>query len=230
MKAAVIVYPGSNCDRDMFVAVRDITGKEPEMVWHQESSLPSGLDLILLPGGFTYGDYLRCGAIAAKSPIMKEIIAAAEKGTHILGVCNGFQVLVETGILPGALMRNHSLQFICKDVYLKPENTDTPFTKQYSKDQAIRIPIAHHDGNYVADEKTLTELEENDQIAFRYVNENGQRSKESNPNGSQQDIAGIFNRRKTILGMMPHPERAVNPLNGGDDGVGLFKSLLETLG
>ena len=220
MKAAVIVFPGSNCDRDLAVALERITGSAPRMVWHGDAALPDGLDLIAVPGGFSYGDYLRSGAMAAQSQIMHAVRSAAERGVAVLGVCNGFQVLTEAGLLPGALMRNAGLKFVCRDVHLTVENADTAFTSAYARGQAIRIPVAHHDGNYFADEATLNRLEGNGQVVFRY---------RDNPNGSQRDIAGIINETGTVLGLMPHPERLCEPAQGGSDGRGLFESLLKSL-
>ncbi len=220
MKAGVIVFPGSNCDRDAAVAIERVCGTKPVMVWHGDSDLPQ-LDLIVIPGGFSYGDYLRAGAMAGKSPVMREVIERAKQGTRVLGICNGFQVLTETGILPGALMRNASLKFVCRDVRMRAEQTDSPFTNKFGQNEEISIPVAHHDGNYFADEDTLDALEDNGQVAFRYHNDN--------PNGSQRDIAGIFNRRKTVLGMMPHPERVIGDELGGTDGVKIFESLVAAL-
>ncbi len=220
MKAAVIVFPGSNCDRDLAVALERITGTAPQMVWHGESELPGGLDLIAVPGGFSYGDYLRSGAMAAQSHIMQAVRAAAGRGVKVLGVCNGFQVLTEAGLLPGVLMRNAGLKFVCRDVHLKVENVDTAFTCAYQPGQEIRIPVAHHDGNYFADETTLDRLEGEGRIVFRY---------RDNPNGSQRGIAGIINDAGTVLGLMPHPERLCEPAQGGSDGRGLFESLLKSL-
>lgn len=228
MKASVIVFPGSNCDRDVAVALKQAMGKQPAMVWHGNSDVPES-DLIVLPGGFTYGDYLRVGAMAAHSPIMRDVVAKAKKGTPVLGICNGFQVLLETGLLPGIVMRNASLKFVCKDVLLKVERNDTAFTKGYSKDQVIRIPIAHADGNYYADEETLDRLEGENRIAFRYCNAQKELTEEANPNGSQRNIAGIYNERGTVLGLMPHPERLADPALGGTDGAPMFKSLVEVL-
>lgn len=219
MKAAVIVFPGSNCDRDVKVALEKITGVSPEMVWHGDSVLPK-TDLIVLPGGFSFGDYLRSGAIAARSPIMKEVVKQAKDGTPTLGICNGFQILTDAGLLPGVLMRNAGLHFLCKDVTLTVENSQTAFTNAYDAGAEITIPIAHHDGNYFADEATLKELEDNRQIAFRY---------QDNPNGSVHDIAGITNKTGSILGMMPHPERLIEDDLGGTDGRLIFESLLNTL-
>ena len=214
MKSAVIVFPGSNCDRDA-KTVLAATGLNPVMVWHRDTVLPK-VDLVMLPGGFSYGDYLRSGAMAAQSPIMREVKAHAERGGLVLGVCNGFQVLTEAGLLPGVLMRNKNLKFICKEVMLRVASSATPFTKKYAKGQEINVPVAHHDGNYFADEATLKLLQDNDQIVFTYLD---------NPNGSQLDIAGICNAKRNVLGMMPHPERHAEALLGGVDGALLFESL-----
>lgn len=217
MKAAVIIFPGSNCDRDAITTLRDVTGKEPHKVWHGDSELPK-VDVIVVPGGFSYGDYLRSGAMAARSPIMQQVVKAANAGVHVLGICNGFQILTETGLLPGTLMRNKHLKFICRDVQLSVQNSDTAFTSDYKAGQQITISIAHHDGNYVADADTIKKLNDNNQVAFRYVN---------NPNGSLDDIAGIMNEGKNVLGMMPHPERLADPVLGGVDGRAMFESLLK---
>ena len=218
MRFAVIVFPGSNCDVDMFHAIQDELGEEVEYVWHDETDL-SGFDGILIPGGFSYGDYLRCGAIARFSNIMSEVVKAAEAGKPILGVCNGFQILTEAGLLPGALLRNKNLKFMCRTVSLKVENNATLFTNQYSKGELLNIPIAHGEGNYYCDEETLNQLKANNQIVFTYAGEN--------PNGSMEDIAGIVNERGNVLGMMPHPERAVDELLGSADGLALFKSIVK---
>ena len=228
MKAAVIVFPGSNCDRDVAVALARSVGREPAMVWHGEASLPD-LDLIVVPGGFSYGDYLRSGAMAAHSPVMREVLARAKAGVPVLAICNGFQILTEAGLLPGVLMPNAGLRFICRDVHLRVENSFTPFTHHYDDDQVIRIPIAHHDGNYFADEGTLSELLDNDQVAFRYCQPGGEPDAAANPNGSAENIAGIFNRHKTVLGMMPHPERLADPALGGGDGRMVFEGLVAAL-
>jgi len=228
MKSAVIVFPGSNCDRDVAVALERITGKKPAMVWHGGHELPK-VDLIVLPGGFSYGDYLRSGAMASHSPVMREVIERAKAGTPTLGICNGFQVLTESHLLPGVLMRNAGLKFLCKDVWLRVENTQSLFTNRYAKGDIIRIPIAHGEGNYFADPDTLKRLEDNDQVAFRYVSAEGEVTDAANPNGSQHNIAGIFNDSRTVLGMMPHPERLAEPALGGTDGRKLFESLLETV-
>jgi len=228
MKACVIVFPGSNCDRDLQVALRSAMGSEPEMVWHGDSSF-GDVDLITVPGGFSYGDYLRAGAMAAKSPVMREITRRAKKGVPVLGICNGFQVLTESGLLPGALMRNANLKYVCKDVHLKVEATDTPFTQGYGNGGVLRIPVAHHDGNYFADDGLLDELEDNDQIAFRYSDGEGELTEDANPNGSRRNIAGILNRERNVLGMMPHPERLADPALGGTDGKAMFSGLVEAL-
>jgi phosphoribosylformylglycinamidine synthase I len=225
MKASVIVFPGSNCDRDAAVALEAATGMTPRMVWHGDSELPDS-DLIVLPGGFSYGDYLRSGAMAAHSPIMRAVAEKARQGVAVLGICNGFQVLTETGLLPGTLMRNASLKFICKDVHVLPTRGDTPFAAEYPADRAIRIPVAHKDGNYFADEETLDRLEGEGRIAFRYCGEDGEITEEANPNGSRRNIAGLYDESGRVLGLMPHPERAADPLLGGNDGRLLFKSLI----
>ena len=233
MKTAVIVFPGSNCDRDVQVALRQSSGSEPMMVWHGEASLPDA-DLIVVPGGFSYGDYLRSGAMAAQSPVIKDVVAKAKKGVPVLGICNGFQVLTECGLLPGVLMRNANLKFVCKDVYLRTEAADTPFTQGYEPGQVIRIPIAHHDGNYFTDPDTLARLRDEDRVAFRYVDKDGKSGKEggngANPNGSLDDIAGVLNETRTVLGLMPHPERLADEDLGGDDGRPMFDGLLKALG
>ncbi len=217
MKFAVIVFPGSNCDIDMYHAIRDELGEEAEYVWHTETNL-EGYDAVLLPGGFSYGDYLRCGAIARFSPIMEAVKRAAKDGIPILGVCNGFQVLLEAGLLPGAMQRNADLKFICKPQKLRVVNNNTLFTKCFTKNELITIPIAHGEGNYYCDEETLEQLKTQNRILFTY---------ESNPNGSYQDIAGIMNEQGNVLGMMPHPERAVSSLLGSADGIKLFKSVVQ---
>jgi phosphoribosylformylglycinamidine synthase I len=227
MKSAVIVFPGSNCDRDIAVTLTKVTGHKPQMVWHRDTALPEGLDLIAVPGGFSYGDYLRCGAMAANSPIIADIKKKAAAGVHILGICNGFQVLTECGLLPGALIRNRDLKFVCRDVHLRVDQTDSPFTHRYAAGQVIRIPVAHHDGNYYADDETLNALEGDGRVAFRYCNDNGEPTDAANPNGSLKNIAGILNERRTVLGMMPHPERLSDDRLGGHDGVPMFETLLE---
>lgn len=221
MKSAVIVFPGSNCDRDMAIALEAVTGEKPHMVWHRETELPGGLGLITVPGGFSYGDYLRCGAIGANSPIMAAVKEAAERGVSVLGVCNGFQILTEVGLLPGALLRNAGIRFVCRDVPLKVASSQTAFTSRYNADEKIRIPVAHHDGNYFADDETLNRLEGEGRIAFRY---------DENVNGSARDIAGIVNEAGNVLGMMPHPERMIEPAQGGSDGRRLFEGLVAAIG
>ncbi len=228
MRASVVVFPGSNCDRDVAVALRNVSGHAPDMVWHGDSSLPAS-DLIVLPGGFSYGDYLRSGAMAAHSPIMKEVVRLAARGTPILGICNGFQVLTETGLLPGVLMCNASLKFICRNLTLRVERNDTIFSRHYQEKEIITIPIANHDGNYFADRETLDRLEGENRIAFRYTNARGEADAASNPTGSQNNIAGIYDKNCRILGLMPHPERVSEDLLGGLDGKPLFESLLEVL-
>ena len=226
MKSAVITFPGSNCDRDAVDALQKI-GSKVQRIWHQETALDNDLDLIIVPGGFSYGDYLRSGAMAAISPVMSEIKRLATKGVRVIGICNGFQILTEAGLLPGVLTRNAKMKFICRTMNLRVENTNSPFTNKYNKGQVIRIPIAHMDGNYFADSSTLKMLEDSDSIAFRYVNENGNLTDEANPNGSLLSIAGIFNKERNVLGMMPHPERAIDANNGSVDGLALFSGLLD---
>ncbi|MDA1326213.1 MAG: phosphoribosylformylglycinamidine synthase subunit PurQ [Proteobacteria bacterium] len=228
MKSAVIVFPGSNCDRDVKVALAASAGADPLMVWHREAEFPK-VDLIVVPGGFSYGDYLRAGAMAAKSPAMVETVARARAGVPVLGICNGFQILCESGLLPGALMRNAGLKFVCRDVWLRVDSVDTCFTNHYRAGQIIRVPIAHHDGNYVADTATLDTLEGNGRIAFRYCDSDGSVTDKANPNGSARNIAGILNESRTVLGMMPHPERLAEAALGGTDGRPLFDALIETL-
>ena len=228
MNAAVIVFPGSNCDRDITVALAHSMGAAPQMVWHAESSLPA-LDLIVLPGGFSYGDYLRSGAMAAQAPVMREVVTRARRGVPVLAICNGFQILTECGLLPGVLLANASLKFVCRDVYVRVDNSSTVFTGQYDDGAVIRIPIAHNDGNYFAAPDTLKALQDNGQIAFRYCNEGGACDAGSNPNGSMDHIAGVLNREKNVLGMMPHPERLADAALGGSDGRLLFESLVAAL-
>ena len=228
MKAAVIVFPGSNCDRDVQVALREAMGTEPLMVWHKETDFEP-VDLIVLPGGFSYGDYLRCGAMAANSPVMKEVVARADRGVAVLGICNGFQMLTEAGLLPGVLMRNADLKFVCRDVTIKVESSQSLFTQRYEQGQPIRIPVAHHDGNYFADDDILRALEDGGQVAFRYCEADGAVTPAANPNGSQRNIAGVYNKTKTVLGLMPHPERLADPRLGGVDGRPLFDGLVEAL-
>jgi phosphoribosylformylglycinamidine synthase len=228
MKASVIVFPGSNCDRDVAVALEKATGKAPVMVWHADAQVPDS-DLIVLPGGFAYGDYLRCGAMAAQSPVMKDVARKAQAGTPVLGICNGFQVLTEAGLLPGVLMRNASLLYVCRDVHMRVERTDTAYTNRYAAGQVVRIPVGHHDGNYFADDETLDRLEGENRVAFRYCSPAGETEAGANPNGSARNIAGIYNERGNVLGMMPHPERLSEPLHGGTDGKAMFDSLVEAL-
>ncbi len=218
MKSAVIVFPGLNRDRDMIAALTKISGTAPQVVWHQDADLPD-VDLVVIPGGFSYGDYLRCGAIAARSPIMDKLRERAAQGVKVLGVCNGFQILIEAGLLPGALMRNMSLKFVCREVKLEVANAATDFTRGYAEGQIIRCPVAHHDGNYFADADIIARLEGNGQVAFRYA-------EGTNPNGSINDIAGIFNEQKNVLGLMPHPENLIEAAHGGSDGRALFSGLL----
>ena len=219
-RSAVITFPGSNCDRDMADALEKVSGNAPFRVWHGDADLPERLDFIALPGGFSYGDYLRCGAMAARSPIMQAVIAAAGRGVPVLGVCNGFQVLTESGLLPGALLRNAGIRFVCRDVRLKVENATSLFTSGYTAGQEITVPVAHHDGNYFADDATLDRLEGEGRVAFRYAEP---------VNGSARDIAGVLNDNGNVLGMMPHPERVVEPAHGGTDGRALFESAIRGL-
>jgi len=217
MKTAVIVFPGSNCDRDMQVALRQATGQEPVMLWHKDTAIPAEIDLIALPGGFSFGDYLRCGAIASRSPIMRAVADFAGKGGFVLGVCNGFQVLVETGLLPGVLMRNATLKFVCRTVALTVDETQSGYTHEYSNGEQIALPVAHHDGCYVADEAVLDQLEDQNRVALRYAEE---------VNGSQRNIAGILSENRRVLGMMPHPERATDAALGNTDGMRMFSGLV----
>ncbi len=226
MKSCVIVFPGSNCDRDVAVALAQCTGVSPQMVWHAETTLPE-CDLIVLPGGFSHGDYLRSGAMAARAPVMRAVADKARAGVALLGVCNGFQILAEAGLLPGALMRNAGLKFICRDVFLKVENTGTPFTRRYRPGQVVRFPISHHDGNYFADQETLERLEAGNLVVLRYCDANGAVTAGANPNGSLNNIAGIVNGAGNIMGLMPHPERLIGPELGGSDGRAFFESLLD---
>jgi len=219
MKAAVLQFPGSNCDRDMAVALRG-AGADVSLVWHKDAALPEGVDLVAVPGGFSFGDYLRCGAIAAQSPICAALVRHAERGGYVLGVCNGFQVLTETGLLPGVLMRNAGIRFVCRQEPLIVGTADSPFTRGYAAGNTVTIPVAHHDGNYYVDADGLARLQGEDRVAFRYA---------GNPNGSVDDIAGILSGNRRVLGMMPHPERAVDPLHGGTDGAALFRSLLDEM-
>jgi phosphoribosylformylglycinamidine synthase subunit PurQ / glutaminase len=216
MKSAVIVFPGSNCDRDLAVALGQVSGNAPTMVWHRETMLPDGVDLIAVPGGFSYGDYLRSGAMAARSPIMRAVVEAAERGVFVLGICNGFQILTEAGLLPGALMRNAGISFICRDVPLTVANTQSAFTSRYQAGEALSFPVAHHDGNYFAEPETLARIEGEGRVAFRYA---------APVNGSANDIAGLLNDTGNVLGMMPHPERMIEPAHSGSDGRRLFEAL-----
>jgi len=219
MRAAVVVFPGSNCDRDLAVAFEQ-AGFQVDMVWHKDVQLPQGVDIVGVPGGFSYGDYLRCGAIAAQSPICKAVVEHTERGGYAVGICNGFQILTETGILPGALLRNAGLKYICRTVGLKVATSDSAFTQGYNAGDVIQIPIAHHDGNYFADDDTIARLRDEDRIAFTYT---------ENPNGSRGDIAGILSHNRRVLGMMPHPERAADAVHGGTDGAALFRALAGVL-
>ena len=228
MKASVIVFPGSNCDRDAAVALEAATGRVPAMVWHGDAELPN-CDLIVLPGGFSYGDYLRSGAMAAHSPVMREVVKRAKGGIPVLGICNGFQVLTEARLLPGVLMRNATLRFICKDVYLKVECHDSIYTHRYAQGEVVRFPIAHKDGSYFADDDTLDRLEGEGRVAFRYCSPAGDVTQDANPNGSSRNIAGIYNETRTVLGLMPHPERLAEPALSGTDGAKMFASLVESL-
>ncbi|MBT3331352.1 MAG: phosphoribosylformylglycinamidine synthase subunit PurQ [Rhodospirillaceae bacterium] len=233
MKASVIVFPGSNCDRDVQVALADAIGGTPDavdMVWHGDREMAK-TDLIVLPGGFSYGDYLRSGAMSARSPVMREVIAQAEQGVAVLGICNGFQILTEAGLLPGALLRNSDLKFVCRDVHIRVENSQTPFTNAYEAGQTLRIPVAHHDGQYFVEADELAGMRDQDQIAFRYCTGDDDREANhtANPNGSIDDIAGVFNKRKTVLGLMPHPERAADATHGGTDGRAMLSSLVSAL-
>lgn len=228
MRAVVVIFPGSNRERDICDALTRASGREPLRAWHREAILPKA-DLIVLPGGFAYGDYLRCGAIAAHSPIMREVRDQADKGTPVLGICNGFQILTETGMLPGALLPNRSLRFTCRDVHLRVENNQTIFTCGYEAGQTIRVPVAHHDGNYTAEPETLDRLENEGLVAFRYCGPDGELAEAENFNGSARAIAGIFNRGRTVLGLMPHPENATDPLLGGTDGQAFFAGLVGAL-
>ena len=228
MQAAIVVFPGSNRERDVFLALERSTGRPPTVVWHRESSLPK-TDIIVIPGGFSYGDYLRCGAMAAQSPVMAEVKKRAAQGVPVLGICNGFQIVTEAGLLPGTLMRNSHLKFVCADVHLKVETSQSLFTNRYQAGQVIKVPVAHAEGNYFADEDTLKKLEDRGQIAFRYCSADGTVGAGGNPNGSIRNIAGIFNETKTVMGLMPHPENAIEPMFGGSDGKALFEGMVEAL-
>tara|TARA_B100000378_G_scaffold276714_1_gene275287 strand:+ start:2154 stop:2843 length:690 start_codon:yes stop_codon:yes gene_type:complete len=228
MKAAIIVFPGSNCDRDIAVSFRNVAKIEPKMVWHKETHIPD-CNIIIVPGGFSFGDYLRCGSIAANSPVMREVIKKSKEGFPIIGICNGFQILTETRLLPGTLIRNNCLSFICKTTKLSVVNNSTYFSQKYFENQIIDIPIAHNEGNYFANDEIIKELEDNNQIAFKYCDEDGNFSNDANPNGSLKNIAGIINKKGNVLGMMPHPERATNMLSRLNDGENFFLSIAETL-
>jgi phosphoribosylformylglycinamidine synthase subunit PurQ / glutaminase len=227
MKSAVIVFPGINRERDMARALKLVSGREPAMVWHAESELPAGTDVVVIPGGFSYGDYLRCGAIAARAPIMDSVRAFAQKGGLVAAICNGFQIACEAGLLPGVLMRNAQLRFVCRDVYLRVERSDTPFTRGYNAGQVLRVPVAHGEGNYVADEETIARLEGEGRVVLRYVSPDGVVAPDWNRNGSMKAIAGIINERGNVLGMMPHPENHVEASMGCTDGRGLFAGLVD---
>ena len=229
MKFGIVKFPGSNSDEDAFLAVTDVLGQEAVWLWHKDHDL-RGVDVVILPGGFSYGDYLRAGAIARFSPIMREVVAHADRGGLVIGICNGFQIACEAGLLPGALLRNQSLQFVSELCRVRVENTDTRFTNQYTSGQLLRLPIAHGEGRYTADEATLDRLEQNGQVVFRYVNATGEVDPAHDPNGSSRGIAGIVNERGNVLGVMPHPERAAEVVVGSADGVALFESVLERVG
>jgi phosphoribosylformylglycinamidine synthase len=228
MKFGVVILPGSNCDHDALHVTRDVLGAEAEVLWHKETDL-RGADCVIVPGGFSYGDYLRAGALAKFAPIMTAVKKHAENGGLVIGICNGFQILTEAGLLPGALMRNEHLRFVCRDVHLRVENTSTPFTGQLRVGEVLRTPIAHGEGNFFADDATLDELERNDQVLFRYCDESGRVTRESNPNGSSRNIAGIVNRGRNVLGMMPHPERCSESILGNTDGLKIFQSLAASM-
>ncbi len=228
MKTAIVVFPGSNREGDAARAIAEITGRDPVMVWHRDSELPK-VDLAIVPGGFSYGDYLRCGAIAAHSPVLREVKARAVKGMAVLGICNGFQIITEAGLLPGVLMRNAGLKFVCRNVNLRVETSQSLFTQGYEAGQVLSVPVAHHEGNYFADAETLDRLEQSGRVAFRYCAPDGTLDEAANPNGSARHIAGIFNETKTVLGLMPHPENAIDSLLGSTDGRGLFKGIAEAL-
>jgi phosphoribosylformylglycinamidine synthase len=229
MKSAVVVFPGSNREGDVARAIALVSGRRPEMVWHADSELPAGTDLVVLPGGFSYGDYLRCGAIAARAPIMNAVRAHAGKGGLVLGICNGFQILCEAGLLPGVLMRNAALKFMCREVYLRVERSDTPFSRRYNAGDVIRVPVAHGEGNYVADRDTLDRLEGDGRVLFRYTSPDGTLDPKWNYNGASNAIAGILSERLNVLGLMPHPENHVDPIVGPVDGRGFFESIKATL-
>ena len=227
MKFGVVVFPGSNCDYDCYHVLKHVLRKETEFVWHKERDI-SKFDCMVLPGGFSYGDYLRTGAIARFSPVMESVVKHAEKGKLVIGICNGFQILLESGLLPGAMLRNESLQFVCRFVDLRVENTGTPFTRKFKNGEILKMPVAHGEGNYFADSATLTELNQNDQVLVRYSDTKGLVSKEANPNGSLENIAGICNKNRNVFGLMPHPERASEKELGSTDGIGIFKSIIDS--
>lgn len=229
MKFGVVVFPGSNCDHDAYYAAKENAGFDVEYLWHKDSTIPQDVDCIILPGGFSYGDYLRCGAIARFSPIMNEVVRFAGKGKYVIGICNGFQILTESGLLPGTLLKNNNLKFICKDVYLKVENNSSIFTTKYNINDVLRIPVAHGEGNYFAEQTVIDELESDGRVVFRYSSPSGEIATEYNPNGSINNIAGIISKDGNILGMMPHPERYSDTTLGCDDGVNIFNSIAENL-
>jgi phosphoribosylformylglycinamidine synthase subunit PurQ / glutaminase len=229
MRAAVVVFPGINRERDMARALTLVSGRAPAMVWHADTALPQGTDLVVLPGGFSYGDYLRCGAIAARAPIMEAVRDHARKGGLVLGVCNGFQILCEAGLLPGVLLRNAGLKFLCRDVYMRVERSDTPFTRGYNAGQVIRVPTAHGEGNYFASPATLARLEDEGRVLFRYTDPEGKVAENANPNGATNAIAGVLSEKHNVLGLMPHPENHVEALMGSTDGRGLFAGLVDHL-
>jgi phosphoribosylformylglycinamidine synthase len=229
VKSAIVIFPGTNRERDVAIALRRATGQRPAMLWHRETALPPGTDLVILPGGFSHGDYLRCGAMAAHSPVMPAIRAFAERGGHVLGICNGFQILTEAQLLPGALLRNAALRFLSRDCHLRVERAGTAYTRHYQQGQVFRAPMAHGDGNYTADPATLDRLEGQGRVAFRYVTAEGAVAADANPNGSARSIAGIYSENLRVLGLMPHPEDLVDPLMGGTDGAPLFAGLVESL-
>ncbi|MGV3508843.1 MAG: phosphoribosylformylglycinamidine synthase subunit PurQ [Sphingobacteriaceae bacterium] len=228
MKFGVVVFPGSNCDQDSVYVLENILGQEVVKLWHKDHDL-QGTDFIILPGGFSFGDYLRSGAIARFSPIMQEVIQFANKGGYVMGICNGFQILAEAGLVPGALLHNKSRKFICKNIYLKAETTNSLITSGLNTQTALKIPVAHGEGNYFADADTLKKLNDNDQVLFRYCDENGNITPESNPNGSVENIAGVCNEGRNVFGLMPHPERAADCILGNEDGLGIFESILKTV-
>jgi phosphoribosylformylglycinamidine synthase len=230
MKSGVIIFPGSNCDHDAWYVVREVLGQEAEFLWHKDRKDLRDFDLIVLPGGFSYGDYLRTGAIARLAPLMQDVMDYAQHGGLIIGICNGFQILTECGLLPGALLRNRGLKFVCRNVFLRVENAATPFTLDYTRGRVLTVPIAHGDGNYYADTDTLKRLEDEDRIVFRYCAEDGRLTDEANPNGSLGHIAGIINEQRNVMGMMPHPERCADPVLGNTDGLKVFTSLLASVG